>query len=134
MEQSWYVPSTTLGSLATNLLTQFHESITDYYTLRDLQKAIRRPFNFWTFSLAKPLENADRPVHFQRIFPQGAVILLTEEFMKREPDATIITLAWFNDFIKRKLSGSWKIMLRPSVLSWLAKWLENENDGVMTGK
>lgn len=84
-------------------------------------------------SLAKPLEYAKRPINFQRIFPHGGVILLTEEFMLLEPDATVITLAWFNEFARKK-HGSWKIMLRPGVLDWLAKLLDYATDEAKAGK
>ena len=61
------------------------------------------------------------------------MILLTEEFMLREDDATIIALAWFNEFVKTK-RGSWKIMLRPDVLDWLVKQLDYAPDETKAGK
>lgn len=92
----------------------------DYHTLRDFMKAINGPFNLWTVSLANPLQFVDRRgAHFQRIFPYGRVILLTEDFMTRESQATVIILAWFQELSQKKFPGSWKLMLRPNVLDWL---------------
>ncbi|RAL02433.1 putative Chromo domain protein Chp1p [Aspergillus ibericus CBS 121593] len=97
----------------------FHESFVDFHTLPFFKNLICKPFNFWSVSLNKPLEYAERPSHFQRIFPHGGVILITEDFMLGEPDGTIIILAWFNDWIKKKFPGNWKIMFRPAVMDWL---------------
>lgn len=83
--------------------------------LRDL---IHKPFTFWSFSLTGVGEGNNK-TYFQRLFPHGGVILLTEDFMLHEPDATVIFLAWFNDWTRKKFPGSWKIMLRPNVLEWL---------------
>ncbi|PWY94934.1 hypothetical protein BO94DRAFT_562657 [Aspergillus sclerotioniger CBS 115572] len=99
----------------------FHESFVDFHTLPFFKNLISKPFNFWSVSLNKQLEYAERPSHFQRIFPHGGVILITEDFMLGEPDGTIIILAWFNDWIKKKFPGNWKIMFRPAVMDWLLK-------------
>ncbi|PYI03812.1 chromo domain protein [Aspergillus sclerotiicarbonarius CBS 121057] len=99
----------------------FHESFVAFHTLPFFKNLICKPFNFWSVSLNKPLEYAERPSHFQRIFPHGGVILITEDFMLGEPDGTIIILAWFNDWIKKKFPGNWKIMFRPAVMDWLLK-------------
>ncbi|EAW08490.1 putative Chromo domain protein Chp1p [Aspergillus clavatus NRRL 1] len=96
-----------------------HESFMDYHALPHFRDLTRKHFNFWSVSLTKPLQFASRPSHFQRLFPHGGVILITEDFMVREPDATLIILAWFRDWIKPKFPGNWKIMFRPDVLNWL---------------
>ena len=84
-------------------------------------EVIRKPVNFWNVSLSKPLECADRPMHFQRIFPYGGVILLTEDFIVNEGDAAVVALMWFAEFVKTKSPGNWKLMLRPDILNWLLK-------------
>ncbi|PWY86904.1 hypothetical protein BO70DRAFT_213446 [Aspergillus heteromorphus CBS 117.55] len=99
----------------------FHESFVDFHTLPFFKSIISKPFNFWSFSLEKPLDYADHPLHFQRIFPHGGVLMITEDFMTQEPESTIIILAWFNDWARKKFPGNWKIMFRPGVLDWVLK-------------
>ncbi|PYH99931.1 hypothetical protein BO71DRAFT_341857 [Aspergillus ellipticus CBS 707.79] len=97
----------------------FHESFVDFHTLPFFKSLIDKQFNFWSVSLNRPLEYADHPCHFQRIFPHGGVLMITEDFMVLEPESVIIILTWFHDWIKRKFPGKWKIMFRPGVLDWV---------------
>jgi chromo domain-containing protein 1 len=92
-----------------------------YHELPCFLDVIRKSVNFWNVSLKKPLEIPDRQLNFQRIFPHGGVILITEDFMVQEQDATLITLTWFADYVKSKPQGNWKLMLRPDVLNWLLR-------------
>jgi chromo domain-containing protein 1 len=101
-----------------------HESFMNYHALPFIRDLIHRNVSFWSLSLRKPLEYADHPTYFQRVFPHGGVILITEDFMLRDPDATLIILAWLKDWIKQKFPGSWKIMFRPNILDWLLKQSE----------
>ncbi|KAF9886635.1 hypothetical protein FE257_011275 [Aspergillus nanangensis] len=106
----------------------------------------------WVFSLSAPLAYSPENPHFQRLFPRGTVILLTEDFMLRRQEATLIILTWFYDMAKQRF-GSWKIMLRPDILDWLETklsrketksgiWLAiynavtrlNQNEGVCMGE
>lgn len=86
--------------------------------MSSLKDLIQKSFTFWSFSLTGIGDDGNK-TFFQRLFPHGGVILLAEDFMTREPDATIILLAWFNDWSSRKFPGSWKIMVRPNILEWL---------------
>jgi len=99
----------------------FHESFFSYHELPLFLEVMRKPVNFWNVSLSKRLEYADRPMHFQRIFPHGGVILLTEDFIVNEADAAVAALMWFAEFVKTKSPGNWKLMLRPDILNWLLK-------------
>ncbi|KAL4884415.1 hypothetical protein BJY04DRAFT_182435 [Aspergillus karnatakaensis] len=103
----------------------FHESFADYHKIPALREILRRSnASCWNVSLSRPLEPVGRGVYFQRLFPHGGVILLTEDFMIRDTEATMITLEWFLDWTKRKFPGSWKIMLRPDVLNWVKRQTE----------
>ncbi|GFF60344.1 hypothetical protein IFM61392_03492 [Aspergillus lentulus] len=104
-----------------------HESFMNYHTLPFIRDLIHRNVSFWSLSLRKPLQYADHPTYFQRVFPHGGVILITEDFMLRDPDATLIILAWLKDWIKQKFPGSWKIMFRPNILDWLLKQSESKD-------
>lgn len=81
-----------------------------------------------------PLQFAKCSLNFQRLFPHGGVILLTEDFMIRDPEGASITLAWFNDYIKRKFPGLWRLMLPPDALNWLLKRHEREIDKEKAGQ
>ncbi|KAF4184719.1 hypothetical protein CNMCM7927_007661 [Aspergillus lentulus] len=104
-----------------------HESFMNYHTLPFIRDLIHRNVSFWSLSLRKPRQYADHPTYFQRVFPHGGVILITEDFMLRDPDATLIILAWLKDWIKQKFPGSWKIMFRPNILDWLLKQSESKD-------
>lgn len=91
----------------------------------NLKDLIQKSFTFWSFSLTGIGHGEDK-TYFQRLFPHGGVILVTEDFMSREPDATVIILAWFNEWSKKRLPGIWKLMLRPNVLEWLLAQPEPE--------
>ncbi|RAK74876.1 putative Chromo domain protein Chp1p [Aspergillus fijiensis CBS 313.89] len=98
----------------------FHESFAAFHTLPFLKQLLgKSSVGFWSVSLVKPLQFADHPSHFQRIFPHGCVILMTEEFMVREQHGTIVLLAWMNDWMRKKIPGYWKMMFRPDVLNWV---------------
>lgn len=98
-----------------------HESFMNYHALPYFKDLIQRNVSFWSLSLTKPLQYADHSSHFQRVFPHGGVILITEDFMLRDPEATLIILAWLKDWIRQKFPGSWKVMFRPNILDWLLK-------------
>ncbi|PKY04727.1 hypothetical protein P168DRAFT_303897 [Aspergillus campestris IBT 28561] len=99
----------------------FHKSFVDYYTLPSFREILSGKFTLWNLSLATPLQYVRHRTHIQRIFPHGGVILMTEDFMLRQPRASLIILAWFNDYANKKFPGSWKIMLRPDIINWLSE-------------
>ncbi|KAL4748879.1 hypothetical protein BDW72DRAFT_179481 [Aspergillus terricola var. indicus] len=106
----------------------FHESFVEYDKVPQLQKALRRTTGFWKVSLSKPIQYVDRPLHVQRLFPHGGIILLTEDLIVREPVAAMIILQWFYEWSKKKYPGLWKIMLRPNILNWLTNQLKLADD------
>jgi hypothetical protein len=40
------------------------------------------------------------------------VILLTEDFIVNEGDASVIALMWFAEFVRTKSKGNWQLMQR----------------------
>ncbi|KAF7166924.1 hypothetical protein CNMCM6106_002539 [Aspergillus hiratsukae] len=98
-----------------------HESFMNYHALPYFKDLIQRNVSFWSLSLTKPLQYADHSSHFQRVFPHGGVFLITEDFMLKDPEATLVILAWLRDWIRQKFPGSWKVMFRPNILDWLLK-------------
>ncbi|RHZ72359.1 hypothetical protein CDV55_106049 [Aspergillus turcosus] len=98
-----------------------HESFMNYHALPYFKDLIQRNVSFWSLSLTKALQYADQSSHFQRVFPHGGVILITEDFMLKDPEATLVILAWLKDWIRQKFPGSWKVMFRPNILDWLLK-------------
>lgn len=110
----------------------FSADFTNYHSIQSLRDVLHKSFSLWTWSLSKPLMYFHCPSHFQRIFPHGGVILITEDFMTNDPDGTLIILSWFYNMNRKKFPGSWKLMLRPDVLNWLIEQHDNE-DGKTDG-
>lgn len=98
----------------------FHSSYENYYELPNLHEMLSKQCNFWRASLRTPLRSTQPTRHFERIFPHGGVILITEDFMVMQPEATTIILDWFHDnYVKGRFPGHWKLMVRPHALTWL---------------
>ncbi|KAL4929220.1 putative Chromo domain protein Chp1p [Aspergillus undulatus] len=104
----------------------FHGSFVDYHKVPSLRDTLHRTkANFWNVSLIKPLNHVDPPLHLQQLFPHGGVFLLTEDFMLRDADSTMIILEWFYEGSRKKTNKPWKIMLRPNILTWLIKQMNH---------
>ncbi|KAL2868736.1 putative Chromo domain protein Chp1p [Aspergillus lucknowensis] len=102
----------------------FHESFFEYHKIPSLRELLRRSMSCWSVSLSQPLKYLDGSIHLQRLFPHGGIILLTEDFMVREMDGTLVILEWFHGWTQKKFPGSWKMMVRPGVLTWLLERME----------
>ncbi|KAF7588785.1 hypothetical protein BBP40_005216 [Aspergillus hancockii] len=108
---------------ARNGVTLIHESFLDYYKLRNLNILCRQStFSFWSFSLSRQAGDVQPP--FQRMFSNGGVTLITEDFMLHDPRGTVIILAWFAEYAKSKYPGTRKLMFRPEILNWLLKQID----------
>lgn len=99
----------------------------DFAVLPSLSSLLQKTFTFWSFSLRAPHDYAGHPAHFQRIFPQGTIFLLTEDVILRKPEKTISFLAWFRDSSKKKFPGTWKLMVRPNILEWVLKQFDKQH-------
>ncbi|OJD11626.1 hypothetical protein AJ78_07639 [Emergomyces pasteurianus Ep9510] len=97
----------------------FHEKFIHYENMPKLAKLLRASINVFSISLSEPIKNLDYKSHLQRLFPHGGIILMTEDFMLKEPKNALNVLQWFGDFIQRKYPGTWKMFLRPNVQFWL---------------
>jgi chromo domain-containing protein 1 len=98
-----------------------------YYALPGLHRLTRNTsFNFWNVSLSGKIPGLDQEVNFQRIFPNGAGFLMTEDFMLHEMDAAIVILSWFRENSKTKLPGSYRMMFRPDIMNWLNAMSEKD--------
>ncbi|KAI9372168.1 hypothetical protein BJX61DRAFT_459966 [Aspergillus egyptiacus] len=102
----------------------FHSSFKDYDKIPSFNVILRRNISCWNISLSQPLEYVDRPLHLQRIFPTGGVFLITEDFMLRDIDGTLVVLEWFSEWVRKKFPGRHKIMFRPAIFNWLLKQVE----------
>ncbi|RWQ91849.1 hypothetical protein C8Q69DRAFT_408795 [Paecilomyces variotii] len=109
-------------------VVMFYGDFLSFYDLPYFLDLTRKEINFWSVSLAAPLPYADGTAHLQRLFPHGGVILLTEDLFLYDQDCVVVILAWFEEFVRRRSPGSWKIMFRPDILNWLLKktddWLD----------
>ncbi|KAG2411980.1 hypothetical protein HFD88_009536 [Aspergillus terreus] len=81
----------------------------------------------WRYSLS----NTPGQANFQRLFPMGGVILITEDFMIRRPEGILIFLDYFYCmYFKGRYPGTWKVMFRPDVLNWLMTLYEKDKGPV----
>ncbi|OAX82881.1 hypothetical protein ACJ72_02763 [Emergomyces africanus] len=104
---------------ATTGTVLFHQKFVQYENMPKLAKLLRASVNVFSISLAQPIKHLDYETHLQRLFPHGGIILMTEDFMLKEPKTSLKVLRWFGSFIERKYPGTWKIFLRPNVQVWL---------------
>ncbi|KAL4889947.1 hypothetical protein BDV59DRAFT_100581 [Aspergillus ambiguus] len=99
-----------------------HESLMDQFCepwFREIPRG-----QSWTFSLSKVVVDAP----FQRLFPYGGAILITEDFIFYRPEGTLVFLTYFfYEYYQVKFPGSWKIMFRPGVLNWLKTLAEKDD-------
>ncbi|KAJ9405906.1 hypothetical protein DTO045G8_6417 [Paecilomyces variotii] len=102
-------------------VVMFYGDFLSFYDLPYFLDLTRKEINFWSVSLAAPLPYADGTAHLQRLFPHGGVVLLTEDLFLYDQDCVVVILAWFEEFVRRRSPGSWKIMFRPDILNWLLK-------------
>ncbi|OJD25442.1 hypothetical protein ACJ73_03188 [Blastomyces percursus] len=116
IEGDWerFVKTVTTGTVL------FHQKFIHYENLPMLSKLLRAPVNVFSISLAEPIKYLDHDSHLQRLFPHGGIVLMTEDFMLKAPEAALNVLSWFGDFIRRKFRGTWKMFLRPNVQRWLS--------------
>ncbi|KAL2815640.1 hypothetical protein BDW59DRAFT_15228 [Aspergillus cavernicola] len=105
----------------------FHDSFLDYHKIPSFREFLRRSTSCWNISLSQPLKYVNHPLHLQRLFPHGGVFLITEDFMVRMPEPTLIILEWFYEYSSKKFPGNWKMMLRPDILNWLLKQVERSD-------
>ena len=60
----------------------------------------------------------------RRMFPSGAAVLITDGLLLKEPAFTLRILQWYRCCIlPSKLPGSWKLIMRPHLKSWLKRLL-----------
>ena len=104
----------------------FHTNCTDFYKLDGLSDLLRKSFSFWTWSLSEEIEYSRPQTHFERIFPHGHAILITDDFLINEPNSTVKLLQWFSNFNRKRFPGSWKLMFPPNILEWLLKKHDSE--------
>lgn len=63
--------------------------------------------------------------HIVRLFPHGAVILLTESLILYQPIETLRLVMWFRLVqLKSKTPGTWKLAVRPEIRQWLSDILD----------
>ena len=80
---------------------------------------MRRPINVFRTSLSIPLSHSSYKPHLERIFPHGGVVLMTEDFIRHDPDNALAIVIWFREHVRTKFPGTWKMFMRPNIQGWL---------------
>lgn len=109
-------------------LQKFHESFSSFGDLPEFNQLLQDPVNVWCASLTTPLQGLQEKTYFQRIFPHGMILLITEDFMVKEKKATVVILRWIRDTWEGRMSRL--LFLRPSVISWLIEKVNDQNGDV----
>lgn len=74
--------------------------------------------NVWSLSLRK-YENESRR-HLTRLFPHGAMLLITDSLLLLQPLEAVRILTWFRmRVLDAKPNGTWKIITRPHIRKFL---------------
>ncbi|PGH17718.1 hypothetical protein AJ80_04726 [Polytolypa hystricis UAMH7299] len=97
----------------------FHQNFINYQDMPGLSFLLRQPVNVFNISLLTPIHGVHPPIHLQQLFPHGAVILMTEDFMIHETKVALEWIQWFGDYSRTKSPGTWKMFFRPNVQRWL---------------
>ncbi|EEP79270.1 predicted protein [Uncinocarpus reesii 1704] len=109
---------------------QFHQSYAFYEFMPGLHKLLRKHINIFNISLDRPVKHVDYEIHLQRLFPHGAVILITEDYIIHETESALNVIKWFRAYSEKRFPGTWKLFLRPNVLGWLSeifdKWVDDK--------
>ena len=74
----------------------------------------------------EPLDEGNKSPHLVRLFPHGAVLLLTESLMLYRPHETLRILMWFR-LVKNhreRAPSTWKLAVRLHVRPWLLSILD----------
>ena len=66
--------------------------------------------------------------YMERVFPYGMCILVTEALMRNAPKTAIAVFRWFLRTIQGKQPGTWKLLVRPNIRSWLKNLLASNED------
>lgn len=90
----------------------------------DLRRTIRyKPFLFFTISIQTPL-HAGSSIDIEPIFPDGGVILITEDMILRDPAPALKVIDYKINFLKDR----YKLFLRPNIRNWLLDLIDKRPD------
>ncbi|MCJ1307166.1 hypothetical protein MMC25_000812 [Agyrium rufum] len=108
----YFVRSTRLGTIL------IHSSITSVHGIPNLVRCLTNSTAVFHTNLSIPREPFSAPL--TRLFPHGAMILITPSLMLLEPHSVVRLLDWFANFtMPTKTPGTWKLALPPNFRSWI---------------
>ncbi|KAK2746211.1 hypothetical protein FQN57_003333 [Myotisia sp. PD_48] len=115
-----------------NRIILFHQSFMFYDSLPGLQKLLRHPSNVFSMSLVDSIPDSPTP-HFQRLFPHGKVILMTEDFLLYNTKSALKLLDWFTIQLKTRLGGTCKLFFPPNIRQLLSDRIQQWPDETREG-
>ena len=96
-----------------------HDACIRIDRIPNLASLLIYPLNVWKISLG-PMDETCLHPHLIRLFPHGAVILLTDSLILRRPREALRILKWFRLLVKTtKTPGTWKLAARHHLCLWL---------------
>lgn len=84
--------------------------------------------NFWNVRISRPLESPDERfcepgTYFHRLFADGHAFLITEDAFS-DLERTVMIICWLYS-ARKSNRGAYKLFLRPDVMGYLGKRLED---------
>lgn len=85
-----------------------------------LQELLHHQVNVFSLSLARPFKSVNKRHHIIRLFPNGCVILITEDFILHDPKSALMVIKWVsNMFWDNNAKRGPKLFFRPNIRLWL---------------
>lgn len=102
----------------------------EFRKIPKFREVLKSPVNIFRICLKAPIRKAlSGSDHLQQLFPYGRCILLTESFLRYNPDSVLHFLGWYETkVIGVREPGTWKVHLRPDVRHWLFAMSKRSKD------
>ncbi|KMQ45720.1 Chromo domain protein [Trichophyton rubrum] len=97
-----------------------HQKFNAYNCMPKLQELLHHQVNVFSLSLARPFKSVNKRHHIIRLFPNGCVILITEDFILHDPKSALMVIKWVsNMFWDNNAKRGPKLFFRPNIRLWL---------------
>ncbi|EGE09134.1 hypothetical protein TEQG_08088 [Trichophyton equinum CBS 127.97] len=97
-----------------------HQKFNAYNCMPKLQELLHHQVNVFSLSLARPFKSVNKRHHIIRLFPNGCVILITEDFILHDPKSALIVIKWVSTmFWDNNAKRGPKLFFRPNIRLWL---------------
>ncbi|KAM5485153.1 hypothetical protein McanCB56680_002073 [Microsporum canis] len=97
-----------------------HQKFKAYDCMPKLQILLHHQAIMFSISLARPIKWVDDNPHILRLFPDGCVILMTEDFILHDCKNALKVVEWiYSNFWDNNVKHGPKLFFRPNIRDWL---------------